>query len=565
MTVTAYSYLRFSTPRQQWGDSQRRQADNSAGYCKRKELHLDTALKFYDKGVSGFHGKNLTEGALGRFLTAVKAKTIKTPCAFVVESLDRLSRDTLDEAFFLFLDLIRAGVEIHTLNPEMQYTRQSIKENPAHIMLAVNDLWRANRESETKSYRSRENWNRKRQIATGKVMTKMVPHWLEVVDGVIRTKPGADKAVLKMVQWALDGLGGKKIAQRLNREGVPVFTRAYTRHLEDKEFVYRKPIWDSCYVMSVLRSRALIGEFTPHTRTQTGREKTSTTIPNYYPALLKPDIFNRLQIAITARKGKLGRNGDKVANLFKGLAFDATDKGTFYSNCKGYTAYLVARNGALGKGEYKSVRYKEFEKAFMRLIDIVALTPNGVDNVPVYEAAVADLEQRIIKTQAALTTHPKFASLLETLVTLETQRAETLEQLEAERNKTPIEASLADAKRLAVAPSDTENRLRLRQRIAELVDSIWLLVTDNGGQKSAKVVHCHCQVVFKNGDRREFRLITKRTGGSIGFGHIDEPRYDLRNYDPETYRKTYEWDGTMPDEWSFSTLDMLKKLKDEWE
>ena len=160
MSLTAYSYLRFSTPRQQWGDSQRRQATNSAAYCERKKLDLNTVVKFYDKGVSGFHSKNLTEGALGRFLTAIKEKKIKTPCALVVESLDRLSRDTLDEAFYLFLDLIRAGVEIHTLNPEVQYSKQSVKENPAHIMLAVNDLWRANRESETKSYRSRENWIR---------------------------------------------------------------------------------------------------------------------------------------------------------------------------------------------------------------------------------------------------------------------------------------------------------------------------------------------------------------------------------------------------------------------
>ena len=123
---------------------------------------------------------------------------------------NRLSRDTLDEAFYSFLDLIRAGVEIHTLNPEVQYSRQSVKDNPAHIMLAVNDLWRANRESETKSYRSRENWMKKRQDALTKILTKKVPHWLEVVDGHICIKPGADRIVRQMVQWAIDGLGARE-------------------------------------------------------------------------------------------------------------------------------------------------------------------------------------------------------------------------------------------------------------------------------------------------------------------------------------------------------------------
>jgi DNA invertase Pin-like site-specific DNA recombinase len=565
VTLTAYSYLRFSTPRQQWGDSQRRQATNSTAYCERKKLDLDTAIKFYDKGVSGFHSKNLTEGALGRFLTAVKEKTIKTPCALVVESLDRLSRDTLDEAFFLFLDLIRAGVEIHTLNPEVQYTRQSVKENPAHIMLAVNDLWRANRESETKSYRSRENWVRKRQTAADKVMTTKVPHWLEVVDGSIRVKPGAEKTVLLMVRLALDGLGGKRIAQRLNKDGIPPFTNFYVRHLEDKEVVYRKPVWDSCYVMSVLRSRALVGEFTPYVRTSTGREKTGTAIPNYYPRLLTPAVFNRLQIAISARKGKIGRDSDKVSNLFKGLLHDAIDKGTYYCNCKGYTAFLVNRNGAFGKGDYRSIRYKEFEQAFCQFIEIVVLTPTEADNSHVYEAALADIDTRIAKTKQAIAKHPKFSSLLDTLVMLETRRAETVLLLDAERNKTPVQEALKDTKRLARVPEDTENRLRLRQRIAELVDSMWLLNTDNGRQKSAKIVHCHCQVFFKNGDRREFRCFTRRSGGTVATSHMDEPKYDLRNYDPKTYRKAYLTGGMMPDEAGFSALDMFKELGDAWE
>ena len=92
---------------------------------------------------------------------------------------------------------------------------------------------------------------------------------------------------------------------------------------------------------------------------------------------------------------------------------------------------------------------------------------------------------------------------MDTLIALETQRGETLEQLEAERNRTPTEATLVSAKTMTRSPKDIETRLKLRQRIAELVESIWMLITDNGLQKSSKVTYCHCQVFFKNGEWRE--------------------------------------------------------------
>ena len=60
--------------------------------------------------------------------------------------------------------------------------------------------------------------------------------------------------------------------------------------------------------------------------------------------------------------------------------FDAIDKGTFYSTARAIPPSSSTATDALGKGEYRSIRYKEFEKAFIRLIEIVVLTPNGVDN-----------------------------------------------------------------------------------------------------------------------------------------------------------------------------------------
>lgn len=58
---TAYSYIRFSTPDQAQGDSERRQVQDSKEYAQRRGLILDDKLIF-DKGVSGYTGKNVREG-----------------------------------------------------------------------------------------------------------------------------------------------------------------------------------------------------------------------------------------------------------------------------------------------------------------------------------------------------------------------------------------------------------------------------------------------------------------------------------------------------------------------
>ncbi len=90
----AYSYIRFSTPEQARGDSLRRQMDLSAQYARDNGLQLDETLT--DKGVSGFRGQNIKEGALGSFLKHIQSGRIKPGSVLLDEALDRLSRD---EAF----------------------------------------------------------------------------------------------------------------------------------------------------------------------------------------------------------------------------------------------------------------------------------------------------------------------------------------------------------------------------------------------------------------------------------------------------------------------------------
>lgn len=73
------------------GDSYRRQIQQAIDYCAKHNLELDEKA-IEDTGVSGFRGSNWTDGALGRFIEAVKSGAIAKGSYLLVESMDRLSR-----------------------------------------------------------------------------------------------------------------------------------------------------------------------------------------------------------------------------------------------------------------------------------------------------------------------------------------------------------------------------------------------------------------------------------------------------------------------------------------
>ncbi|HEY2247309.1 MAG TPA: recombinase family protein, partial [Bradyrhizobium sp.] len=93
MKPKAYSYLRMSTDLQLKGDSRRRQLDASTAYAADHGLDLASDAQLEDIGISAYKGANVKDGALGQFLTAVKAGTVEKDSYLIVESLDRLSRE----------------------------------------------------------------------------------------------------------------------------------------------------------------------------------------------------------------------------------------------------------------------------------------------------------------------------------------------------------------------------------------------------------------------------------------------------------------------------------------
>ena len=139
----------MSTDVQLKGDSLRRQYEASARYAAEHNLILEDSIDgvpLKDIGISGFKSKNRKEGALGTFLNVLEAGRIPKNSVLLIESLDRLSRDSLSKALPLFMNILNHGIKIVTLADKQVYTQEIIDKNPGAIFISLGVMFRANEE-----------------------------------------------------------------------------------------------------------------------------------------------------------------------------------------------------------------------------------------------------------------------------------------------------------------------------------------------------------------------------------------------------------------------------------
>jgi len=153
------------------GDSLRRQLEATQRYVQANELILDDDLR--DLGVSAYTSANVTEGALGQFLSLVRESKIPSGSVLVVESLDRISRAKVLDAFDVFREIVRAGIKIHTLENGKTYTHENINDNFSDLLICLGIMARANEESERKSERLGAMWDNKHRLANKGVRSEV--------------------------------------------------------------------------------------------------------------------------------------------------------------------------------------------------------------------------------------------------------------------------------------------------------------------------------------------------------------------------------------------------------
>jgi hypothetical protein len=181
----------------------------------------------------------------------------------------------------------------------------------------------------------------KQDAAVGKVLTRMVPVWLRVVDARgeplpkgsrLHDHPGAKFAIAqdaarkvrRIFKLSADGHGIGAICAKLNAEGVPS--------------IGRLPNWCRSFVCRLLSSRAVLGEFVPGRMRQGegGRKRApdGEPIKDYFPPIIDEKLFLSARGSVAGRRSTGGWLSPFLA-LFSGLIYDACDGGPIHRRQQG--------------------------------------------------------------------------------------------------------------------------------------------------------------------------------------------------------------------------------------
>jgi DNA invertase Pin-like site-specific DNA recombinase len=530
----AYSYIRFSHPDQAKGDSLRRQTEAAVHWCERNSVRLDTSTTFRDLGKSAYTGQHRTNpdrNALAAFLKLVEAGKVPRGSYIILENLDRLTREDIQPALLLALNLLQAGIRIVQLSPaEMVFDDKS---DTLPVMMMMMELSRGHGESAIKSERVGAAWAQRRKNARDgrDVLTHRLPAWVEERCGRLELIPARAAVVRRIFEMAAGGYGHASIVKRFTEEQVSPFGQAVVRPGK------RRPAfsgqWTRSYIATILKDRRAIGELQPRKR---DGKPDGDVIPNYFPAVVSEEEWYAARAGAAQRRQKPGRVGKHV-NVFAGLLRNARDGDSYYVATRtdghkpgrrgGTHRVLINTGAAEGRTPCYSFPFNSFEKAILSLL--VEVDPrevlgqdDGPDEVLTLSGELAQTEAKIAELEAELL-KGDVAALAKVLRQLEEQKRQLAEKLTGARQKAahPLSEAWGWARPLMTAldtaPDPEDARLRLRGALRRVVEGIWLLVVPRGRARLAAV-----QVWFTDDGHRDYLVLhepPKSNGKSRQEGH----------------------------------------------
>lgn len=296
-----YSYLRFSDPKQAAGSSADRQMDYARRWAAGHDLVLDESLSMQDHGLSAYHQRHVSRGALGVFLRAIEAGLVDAGSVLIVEGLDRLSRAEPMDAQAQLAQIINAGITVVTAADGQEYSREIIKANPFKLILSLVVMIRAHEESDTKSKRVRAAIRRQCEgwIAgtfRGVIRNGKDPHWVRLVGGKWELVPERAAALRFAIERFMAGWGAVQIVREMAARDMSM--------TDDGKL-------GAGNLYKTLRKRLLIGEREIAVGGETYR------LAGYYPALLTEDAFDALQVAVDRRTKTRGVG--EIPSIFTGM------------------------------------------------------------------------------------------------------------------------------------------------------------------------------------------------------------------------------------------------------
>lgn len=244
-----FSYARVSTGGQaQRGEGLQRQQAQAEAWAAARGLVLDDTLQLADPGRSASKGHHLRDGAaLARFLETAKAGELGQDPILLIEDFTRLSRlEPLDSLDQIVSPLVRAGVEIVTLEDNAHYTLERLNKDPACLLiLVVKSQAAADYARRLSGYIADRRAKNRADILAGKaVCTGWAPSWIEwdPKGQAWRLTPYV-ATVRRLVELSWEH-GNQVVTRILNEEG------------------HRSPsgkAWSQVPVRSILRNCALHG------------------------------------------------------------------------------------------------------------------------------------------------------------------------------------------------------------------------------------------------------------------------------------------------------------------
>jgi len=202
--LKAYGYIRVSTEEQAIeGVSLDAQVDKIQTYAKLKDLDLVEIIR--DEGLSG---KDLARPGLQQLLEMVKGKEADS---IIVYKLDRLTRNTSD-LLHLVEDVFKKGnTRFYSISEEID-TSTAMGKFFLTIMGAMAQM---EREVISERVKSALHYKKQQGHSLG-----LVPYGFQRIDGILSKQSDEQNILRRIKRWRKEGLGYKKIADRLNQKEI---------------------------------------------------------------------------------------------------------------------------------------------------------------------------------------------------------------------------------------------------------------------------------------------------------------------------------------------------------
>jgi len=287
----AYLYIRFSTKKQEQGDSLRRQIEVAEKWCSENNIEL-SAQTYEDLGVSAFKegGKR---PALEDLIAAIRMGKIVRGSYLLIEDHDRLSRRGWRHTQELVHQLVLSGVRLVMLKDGKVYDSSNIDNIFDNIMLMLS-AERAQEESERKSRlikASREKARRDKKV-TGKL-----PAWISR-DGDGFTFNDKKATIQELINCKLAGKSHQSTAKHLNSL---------------KMTTGNDSAWSASGVRAIIQNHALYGAKAYFDTGKDGRmnKEPIEIVSDIFPALITHEQYQvlntRQQAGRTSKRGAYSR------------------------------------------------------------------------------------------------------------------------------------------------------------------------------------------------------------------------------------------------------------------